>query len=222
MSDRLAIEFAGETLELFAGRALHWPRLRRLLLADLHLGKGDVFRRAGIAVPRGGTSHDLARLEQLLASSQATELFVLGDLLHGPVPDAAWRRVWREWRERHAGVRVAVLAGNHDRRLADADLGVEALPGQVQAGPFLLSHLPPARDEDAPSICGHLHPVVRLEGQRWPCFWRQEQRLVLPAFSAFTGGHALGVADGWLGVCVPGAVVPLGAAPRARDAADGP
>jgi metallophosphoesterase superfamily enzyme len=45
---------------------------------------------------------------------------------------------------------------------------------------------------------------------RWPCFWRRADTLVLPAFSAFTGGHALTPADGWLGVCVPDAVVPLG------------
>ena len=210
MPDRLAIDFEGERLELFPGRAAHWPRLQRLLIADLHLGKGDVFRRAGIAVPRGGTSHDLARLDQLLARSGARELFVLGDLLHGPVPDAAWREAWRAWRARHAGLRVAVLAGNHDLRLAEAGLGVEALPAQVAAHPFTLSHLPPAEDAPGPTICGHVHPVVRLEGVRWPCYWWRARTLVLPAFSAFTGGYALGAGDGWLGVCVPDAVVPLG------------
>ena len=214
MPDRLAVDFEGEQLELFPGRAAYWPRLQRLLIADLHLGKGDVFRRAGIAVPRGGTSHDLARLDQLLARSGARELFVLGDLLHGPVPDAAWREAWRAWRARHAGLRVAVLAGNHDLRLAGAGLGVEALPAQVEAGPFTLSHLPPAMDARGPTICGHVHPVVRLEGVRWPCYWWRARTLVLPAFSAFTGGHALGAGDGWLGVCVPGAVVPLGARTR--------
>jgi DNA ligase-associated metallophosphoesterase len=211
MPDRLPIEFAGERLELFSERALHWPRLQRLLVADLHLGKGDVFRRAGIAVPRGGTSHDLARLEQLLARSGARELFVLGDLLHGPVPEAAWREAWRAWRARHAGLRVAVLAGNHDRRLADAVLGVEVLPGQVEAAPFRLAHLPPPDGSSKPTICGHLHPVVRLEGVRWPCYWRRARTLVLPAFSAFTGGHALDAGRDWLGVCVPGAVVAIGA-----------
>ena len=46
----------GERLQLHADRALYWPARGRLLIADLHLGKGDVFRRAGIAVPRGGTA----------------------------------------------------------------------------------------------------------------------------------------------------------------------
>jgi DNA ligase-associated metallophosphoesterase len=217
MPDRLAIEFAGERLELFPARAAYWPRRQRLLIADLHLGKADVFRRAGIAVPRGGTSHDLARLDTVLARSGARELFVLGDLLHGPVPEAAWRAAWRDWRARHPRLRVAVLAGNHDRRLAEADLGVEALPERVDALPFELSHLPSADVTERPTICGHVHPVVRLEGVRWPCFWWRTGTLVLPAFSAFTGGHALGPADGWLGVCVPDAVVPLGLRTRSTS-----
>ena len=41
-------------------------------------------------------------------------------------------------------------------------------------------------------VCGHVHPVIRLEGMgRWPLFWLGERQTVLPAFSAFTGGHAL-------------------------------
>jgi DNA ligase-associated metallophosphoesterase len=217
MPDRLPVDFAGERLELFPERGLYWPRMQRLLVADLHLGKADVFRRAGIAIPRGGTSHDLARLEQLLARSGARELFVLGDLLHGPVPEAAWRETWRAWRARHAGLRVAVLAGNHDRRLVDAELGVEELPAQVEAPPFRLAHLPPPADPPVPTLCGHVHPVVRLEGVRWPCYWWRAHTLVLPAFSAFTGGHALGAGDGWLGVCVPGAVVALGTRTRSTS-----
>jgi len=214
MPDSLALYWQGEELWLHADRAVYWPAQQRLLIADLHLGKADVFRRAGIAVPRGGTSHDLGRIDALLEASGARELFVLGDLLHGPVPDAAWRTRWLEWRAARPRLRVAVLAGNHDRRLAAADLAIEALPAEVEAPPFRLSHLPPPTNDARPTLCGHLHPVVKVEGVRWPCFWRRGETLVLPAFSAFTGGHALTPADGWLGVCVPGAVVPLGPAPR--------
>jgi DNA ligase-associated metallophosphoesterase len=173
-----------------------------------------VFRRAGIAVPRGGTTQDLQRLDALVESSGARELYVLGDLLHGPVPEAAWREAWLRWRARRPALRVAVLAGNHDRRLAQAGLDVEPLPPSVQAAPFQLAHLPPASTPGEMTLCGHLHPVVRIEGRRWPCFWFRDRKLVLPAFSAFTGGHALEAGDGWLGVCVPDAVISLGTPPR--------
>ena len=67
----LDIDVAGESLRLLPDRALLWPRARTLVIADLHLGKAQHFRRAGIALPRGGTGHDLARLDRLLADTGA-------------------------------------------------------------------------------------------------------------------------------------------------------
>lgn len=63
MADALRLAIAGEPMLLLADRALYWPARQRLLIADLHLGKGTTFRSAGIAVPSGGTAHDLARLD---------------------------------------------------------------------------------------------------------------------------------------------------------------
>ena len=54
MVDRVAFEIAGERLVAFADRALYWPARKRLVLGDLHLGKADIFRAAGIPVPSGG------------------------------------------------------------------------------------------------------------------------------------------------------------------------
>ena len=51
MADELPLLRAGEPLVLLGARALYWPARQALLLADLHLGKADVFRRAGIALP---------------------------------------------------------------------------------------------------------------------------------------------------------------------------
>ena len=55
MADELLLLRAGESLVLLGERALYWPTRQALLIADLHLGKADVFRRAGIALPSGGT-----------------------------------------------------------------------------------------------------------------------------------------------------------------------
>src|SRR5690606_32115216 len=74
---------SGEAMRLFAGRALYWPARSRLLIADLHLGKGDILRASGIPVPSGGTGLDLARLGALLELTHAAQLWVLGDFLHG-------------------------------------------------------------------------------------------------------------------------------------------
>lgn len=192
----LRCELAGETVELYAGRALHWPRARWLAIADLHLGKGDAFRRHGVALPRGGTALDLARLDALLAASGASTLLVLGDLLHGAVrPDAPWLRRWLAWREMHAAIEVVVIPGNHDRALLAVDLGVRIEGGRCAAPPFVFAH--DAHDEahrtpDLHALGGHVHPVVRLEepgvSARLPVFWLGTRASVLPAFTAFSGG----------------------------------
>ena len=72
MDDGLALALAGEPMRLLADRALYWPARRRLLVADLHLGKADTFRAAGIALPSGGTALDLGRLATLARSTGAT------------------------------------------------------------------------------------------------------------------------------------------------------
>lgn len=214
-------------LELLPERAAHVPELSTLLLADLHLGKGDAFRRAGIALPAGGTAQDLARLSALIERHQPQQVIVLGDLIHGPLPsDAHWRQQWRDFLDRHAGLRFAAVLGNHDRALRGADdfEGVELLPEGSGCGPLSLHHEPPetalsahTSTTQARVLCGHLHPVLRLRQPglppRLPVFWLRDQRLVLPAFSAFTGGHAVQPAPRdrlWL--CAIDAVLPLGAA----------
>lgn len=192
MASSLRLDLAGETVELHGDRALHWPRLKRLLIADLHLGKADVFRRAGIGLPRGGTTHDLQRLSTLIDATQARQVWVLGDVLHGAAPEAAWRAPWESWRERHRHVHVAALSGNHDRALATAGLDVELLGPGVHEAAFALRHEPQAHGA-LHVICGHLHPVISVPGirKRFPCFWTRHNMTVLPAFSEFTGGYLL-------------------------------
>src|SRR5918993_703996 len=210
----LPLVVGGEHLVALADRALYWPARRRLLLADLHLGKGDVFRRAGIAVPSGGTAHDLARIDALLDATGASELLVLGDIVHGPVPEAAWRTQWLAWRAARAALRVGVVAGNHDRALRGADLALDLLPPVVHDGALVLRHDPIATP-DGVVLAGHLHPCFGVPGmtRRWPGFWWRERTglLVLPAFSAFTGGFRADLAPGEQALlCVDGALVPIG------------
>ena len=224
------LELAGPRLELLPERAVYVPALSTLLLADLHLGKGDAFRRAGIALPAGGTAQDLARLSALIERHQPEQVIVLGDLIHGPVPeDAHWREQWRRFLDRHAGQRFAAVLGNHDRALRGAGdfEGVQLLPEGSACGPLRLHHEPPEADaaeriSTARSlvVCGHLHPVLRLRQPglppRLPAFWLRGQRLMLPAFSAFTGGYALQPKPGdqlWL--CAGESLLPLN--PPRRD-----
>ena len=63
MSD-VMLTIAGEDVQLLPERALYWPRACTLVVADVHWGKAATFRAAGIPIPSGTTTEDLARLDQ--------------------------------------------------------------------------------------------------------------------------------------------------------------
>lgn len=212
----LGIELAGESLVLLPDRALWWPRMALLAIADLHLGKGDHFRRAGIALPRGGTAHDLDRLDRLLAQTRPARLLVLGDLLHAAVTEAPWRDAWTHWRGARTALSVELVSGNHDRALgarpglAEA-LGIHVHGAALAFAPFLFVH-DPEDARGAPAgyrLGGHLHPVVRLPGvPRLPAFRFDADAGVLPAFTAFAGGWRVQAGPGTrLFACAPDVVV---------------
>ncbi len=205
---------AGEPMRLFGERALYWPARQRVLIADLHLGKADAFRRAGIGLPSGGTQHDLQRLTALLADTHARELWILGDVLHGPAPQAAWRDHWNRWRGDHPATRVVAITGNHDRALLNARLDIELAGASVDDAPFALRH-DPLPHPTLHVLCGHVHPLAALPRmtRRWPAFWLRERMTLLPAFSHFTAGVAPTLAPGeQLIACVEGEAIPLPAA----------
>jgi hypothetical protein len=194
----VAITLGSVELRLLADRAVYWPAQSTLLIADLHLGKGDAFRRAGIALPSGGTAHDLRRLSALIQDTRPTCVIVLGDLIHGPLPQAAhWRDQWAEFLQAHAAVRFEAVLGNHDRALRGAESfgRLQLLREGLQREGLHLCHEPEHAPPGQPTLCGHLHPVLRLRQPglppRLPAFWRSASTLVLPAFSDFTGGYPL-------------------------------
>ncbi|MET0582058.1 MAG: ligase-associated DNA damage response endonuclease PdeM [Pseudoxanthomonas sp.] len=211
MAAELDIELGGEPMRLLGDRALYWPARARLLIADLHLGKADVFRHAGIGLPAGGTLHDLDRLATLLAHTRATELWILGDVLHGPALASRWRESWEQWRAKHERLRIVALTGNHDRALRNAGLELTLAGAEVEDGPFALRHEPHPHPT-LHVLCGHIHPLAALPGmrKRFPSFWLRESMTVLPAFSHFTAGVAPQLSAGErLVACVEGEAIAL-------------
>ena len=149
MDDGLALALAGEPMRLLADRALYWPARRRLLVADLHLGKAATFRARGLPVPAGTTQGNLARLAQLLARHSGVQrLVVLGDFLHAAEAHApALLRALAAWREDHAALELVLVRGNHDRHAGDppAWLGARIVEEPWSLGPFACCHHPQHR-----------------------------------------------------------------------------
>ncbi len=195
----LPLEIAGIRAFADAGRVLSLPDHAALLLADLHLGKADLFQRAGISLPVGSDAGDLERLSQCVHRHKATRLFLLGDVIHGATsPQAPWRESWRAFRERHPALEIVAISGNHDRHERDALGDSVCVVAAHVLGPLRLQHHPrpraSARGGEGFVVAGHLHPLVLLEDcgrrHRLPCFWLQAGQLVLPAFGATTRGQS--------------------------------
>ncbi len=186
---------AGEPVVLMGERAMFRPVRNQLVIADLHLGKGDALRQAGIPLPSGGTRDDLDRLSHLIRHHKVNSLLVLGDFLHGQVRRVAWFEDWLAWRTAHAAIFIEVVAGTHDRSLVPEQLGVDRFRGVHTDGPFIFLHTPPhvatTELKGGYVVCGHLHPVITVPGlpRRWPAFSIGVSQAVLPAFSLFTGGQ---------------------------------
>jgi DNA ligase-associated metallophosphoesterase len=192
----MELDWLGERLTLLPQRAAYWHGRRTLLVADPHFGKAATFRQAGIPIPRGTTTTDLARLDEALDACAAERIVFLGDLLHSRTGRGEQTlAAVAEWRSRHAQLEVVLVRGNHDRSAGDppGDWGFECVKGPVADGPFVFTH-EPTECAAGYALSGHLHPCVRLEdgigpGMRAACFWFGEKFAVLPSFGSFTGAH---------------------------------
>jgi DNA ligase-associated metallophosphoesterase len=194
MLEALTVDIGGHALVLSAARAAFDPVRQTLFIADAHIGKDAVFRARGIPVPEGSTAETLARLDILIAMHRPATIVFLGDLLHARESHALTTRgALAEWRERHAGLRLILVEGNHDRHAGgppDA-FALEVVEEPYRLGPWALCHYP-QRVAGAYALAGHEHPVyrvaTRLDSARLPCFRFGAEAGVLPAFGAFTGG----------------------------------
>ena len=195
MIEALTVDVGGHALVLSAARAAFDPVLKTLFVADAHFGKDAVFRARGIPVPEGSTAETLGRLDVLISMHRPVCVVFLGDLLHARESHAAATlRVLAEWRSRHAGLRLILVEGNHDRHAGGPPeaLGMEVVDEPYRLGPWALCHYP-QRVAGAFALAGHEHPVYRVatrrDSVRLPCFRFAADAGVLPAFGAFTGGY---------------------------------
>ncbi|MEQ8316945.1 MAG: ligase-associated DNA damage response endonuclease PdeM [Phycisphaerales bacterium] len=196
----ISITLAGHELQLMPERALYWAARGLLLVADTHWGKCQAFRDAGSALPVGPLQADLERLRDAADRVNADRVVVLGDLVHGPASYApGMDELIRQWRPT-LGCELALVPGNHDRSITRPrgramleGWGVNVLPPRVELDGLALTHEPPIVAREY-TLCGHVHPTVRLRGRgervKLPCFWLDVEyhALVLPAFSSFVDG----------------------------------
>ena len=197
-----AFSFAGRTLHALPERALWWPDRRAILVADMHLEKASWFAAtSGQMLPPFDSDDTLMRLTRLVEHYRPAEIWALGDSFHDSAgPTRLSDDIRGQLARLATGRRFVWITGNHDEaaampgeRLSEAEIDGVVLRHETQPG------------DPRPEISGHFHPKLRLHaatrGVSRPCFAGSPNRLILPAFGAFTGG---------LDVTDPALAAPLG------------
>lgn len=192
-----AVAVAGETLMLLPEKAVYWPARQMLIIADIHFGKAASFRAQGIPVPRGTTTENLAGLDDLIERHGARHVMFLGDFLHARAAHvSSTQGAMLAWRHTRPGLQLTLVRGNHDKHAGDptAALGIELVDEPHTVGPFAFCHHPDL-DAGGYALAGHVHPAwvlaTRYDALRLPCFVVGSQRMILPSFGSFTGGHVV-------------------------------
>ena len=188
---RSEFQFGGATFRAAGDAALYWPDKNALLVADLHLEKGSSFAaKGGQMLPPYDSQESLVRLKRILREYGAERVYCLGDNFHDNDGEA-----------RISGAAALLLAeltggtewhwilGNHDPGLTATWGGQVA--DEIELDGIMLRHnIVPA--DPRPEISGHYHPKLRFSARgrliSRRCFLQSGNRLILPAFGAFTGG----------------------------------
>lgn len=182
--------FCGADLATIGSGALFWPARGALLVADLHLEKASWYAQRGQMLPPYDSLATLAELAELQATTQAREIWCLGDSFHDK---AGCVRLPAAARDRLTALthmtRWTWITGNHDAGLIDHCGG--AVAEQAELDGLVLRHEADPTDS-RPELSGHFHPKLRLNfrGRHVArrCFVASGTKLILPAFGALTGG----------------------------------
>ena len=178
--------FADLTFHAEHTGALWIPSVQALVVSDLHLGKSDrIARRTGTLIPPYENRETLTRLAADVDRLQPETVICLGDSFDDLMGVAALDA------ENHttlmllqAGRKWIWIEGNHDPE--PVNLGGEHR-FQYTIGTVAFRHI--ASDE-TPEVSGHYHPKhgIAGAGRQRPCFVYDTDRLILPAYGAYTGG----------------------------------
>lgn len=179
---------SGETLTACPSGALFWPRERMLVVSDLHLGKSErIARRGGGLLPPYDTLETLTRLQSDIQALRPETVLCLGDSFDDVAAAEALDDSHRDTVQRlQAGRRWLWVEGNHDP--GPIDLGGTHL-AEFRAGALVFRHIA-TPGETSGEVSGHYHPKACLRAVRRPCFLTDGQKLIMPAYGAYTGGLA--------------------------------
>ena len=190
-SDCLSETFrlSGVPVVLDCSGAMWLPEAQMLVVSDLHFEKGSSFARRGFPVPPYDTRATLDGLERLMRLCRPKSVLSLGDAFHDRGAEARMDEAdARRLDALCAAADWVWVLGNHDPEPPKRFRGTAEIA--VEIGGLSFVHEP--GEAEGWQVAGHLHPCAVAEkggrGVRRPCFVTDGERLIMPAFGAFTGG----------------------------------
>ncbi|MBK5278147.1 MAG: ligase-associated DNA damage response endonuclease PdeM [Bacteroidia bacterium] len=187
------IEIRGQRITMLPEKALTLMSGKILVLADLHFGKINHFRKSGIPVPPKANDRNSEFLIDLLNRVKPDRVIFLGDLFHSHYNEE-WE-VLGQVLHHFSSCQFELVKGNHDimSKLQYERHKMKVHEGELKIGPFVFTHEPQENPGlDAYNIAGHIHPGVHLSGKgkqslMLPCFYFGAHQGIMPAFGSFTG-----------------------------------
>ena len=169
-----------------ASGALFLPQHDLLCVSDLHLGKSErIARRSGTMLPPYEVQETLQKLSDDIARTSPNSVICLGDSFDDLDSAQSLSNDMRLWLTgMQAGRDWVWIEGNHDP--GPIDLGGTHRHEMV-VGELMFRHI---ATDAAAEISGHYHPKHRLAGRSKPAFLYDQNRLIMPAYGAYTGGLA--------------------------------
>jgi len=189
----MEIELMSETAWLLPEKALWLKSRKTLLMADLHFGKINHFRKSGIPVPARANDKNTETLISVLQMTKPDRVIFLGDLFHSHYNEE-WG-VLGQIRKHFVQCSFELVLGNHDI-LSEVQYerhSMKCYVNELREGNLILTHEPmTAIPSGLYNLSGHLHPGVQLRGTgkqsvTLPCFYFGKHQGILPAFGSFTG-----------------------------------
>src|SRR5882672_5671672 len=138
----MEIEIFGERAKLLWQKAIWLPRFKTLLAADLHFGKINHFRKAGIPVPAKANDKNTETLIDLLNETKADRVIFLGDLFHSHYNEE-WS-VLGQVLKHFSACTFELVRGNHDimSGLQYERHQIQVYPKGLRLGDLQLTHEP--------------------------------------------------------------------------------
>jgi metallophosphoesterase superfamily enzyme len=76
----MELRIKNNTFLLLPQKAIYWKEQKTILVSDLHIGKISHFRKAGIPVPQEGSQNNFKRLDEIIVTTNPTNILFVGDL----------------------------------------------------------------------------------------------------------------------------------------------